>query len=77
MADDYSKTFGHLKGRFVTLGIASRKGPSTEAIEEVRRALVREADENLVEDHFHPEIAGPLQQSVYFLDCVRERKEKT
>lgn len=73
---DYSQVFGHLRGKFVTLertrdeidaSIATRI-----AIGKVAYIIEREACENLVEDHFHPEIAGPLQQALYFLQCLLE-----
>lgn len=68
---DYSSTFGH--PLFTTVGQAAREAtPETlKAIDQVADLLEREADENLVHDHFQPEIAGPLQQALYFLQLVR------
>lgn len=81
---DYSVTFADFKERFVTLShivvptTGSPKSPEElqrllKSIEQVRHLLQSEADENLVHDHFHPEIAGPLQLSLYFLQLVTER----
>ena len=71
---DYTPAFGALRGRFVTLGEAIREADSgtLAAIDRVARILEREAEENLAHDHFHPEIAGPLQQGLYFLQLIRE-----
>ena len=56
---EYEAVFGVYRQRFQTL----RSTKPQTAIEQ----LVWEADANLVEDHFHPEIAGPLQMAAYFL----------
>lgn len=72
---DYSPTFGHLRSKFVTLSSAIDKADdqTLAAIDKVAPLLEYEADENLVSDHFHPEIAGPLQTSLYFLQLVKQR----
>ena len=68
---DYSEVFGHLKGRFVTLSpVRPKKMPAREAVAQVIALLEDEADQNLVYDHYQPEIAGPLQQAIYFLALV-------
>lgn len=70
---DYSPTFGHLKHRFVTANAARREADdrTRAAIDLVARLLETEVEANLEYDHFHPEVAGPLQQSLYFLSLVR------
>ena len=57
---DYSPTFG--KVRFTT-----RHKLTLEEIEAAVWALGCEIGENLVYDHYHPEIAGPLQLASHFL----------
>ena len=62
---DYSATFGN---RFTT-----RHNLSPEQLAPVIWALRVEISENLVYDHFHPEIAGPLQMAVHFLQTREKR----
>ena len=47
---------------------------SPEALRSVINALEAEISENLVHDHFHPEIAGPLQMAVHFLQSRQKKK---
>ena len=65
---DYSKTF-------FKISFTTKHKLSAEAVKQVVYALEIEACENLAEDHWHPEIAGPLQMAIHFLQ-KRGKEEK-
>lgn len=64
---DYSKTFGDC--------FTTRHNLTEEQIRPVIKALEHEVGENLVYDHFHPEIAGGLQRAIHFLQTRRTAHE--
>jgi len=63
---DYSETFIDV--------FTTRHNLNDEQIKPVIKVLEYEISENLVYDHFHPEIAGKLQFAVHFLQ-IRKDKE--
>lgn len=56
---DYTKTFGDI--------FTTRHKLTAEELNPVIHALDAEIGENLVYDHWHPEIAGSLQMAVHYL----------
>lgn len=56
----YESTFGHIS-------FTTRHTLEVETLNAVIAALEAEASENLAYDHWHPEIAGPLQTAIHFL----------
>lgn len=53
--------------QYVTVNEARREGHTAASLQVALDLLDREASENVREDHFHPEIAGPLQMAAEFL----------
>lgn len=75
----YEETFGHLRDRFLMTRAIHRcllKQTDLSVMERAKHLLEYEIGLNLDHDHFHPEIAGPLQQAVFYLDCLAEVLEK-
>ena len=65
---DYSETF---KDVFTT-----RYSLPDDQLSSVIKALESEIGENLVYDHWHPEIAGKLQFAVHFLQTRRNNDNR-
>ena len=62
---DYSKTF--------TDCFTTRHNLTDQQIKPVIEVLEAEIGENLVYDHWHPEVAGKLQFAVHFLQIRRNK----
>lgn len=56
---DYTKTFGN--------PFTTQHKLTSDQVAPVIDALEAEIGENLVYDHWHPEVAGSLQKAVHFL----------